>query len=84
MKFLTLVLLISVSPFLKAGDLYRTYLLAKALQHSKQLAALPSNRIETNLTCLVPRYEIPKGNVFCRLEDKLTRATKVWIKVGVK
>lgn len=31
---------------------------------------------------LIPRYEIPKGSVFCRMEDKLNRATKVWIKVG--
>lgn len=31
---------------------------------------------------LIPRYQIPKGSVFCRMEDKLTRATKVWIKVG--
>lgn len=30
----------------------------------------------------IPRYEIPKGSVFCRMEDKLNRATKVWIKVG--
>ncbi|MES2619533.1 MAG: hypothetical protein V4615_01690 [Bacteroidota bacterium] len=46
--------------------------------------AAHSKTVEANLIRLVPHYEIPKGNVFCRLEDKLTRATKVWIKVGVK
>ncbi len=32
----------------------------------------------------IPKIETPKGAVFCRLEDKLTKATKVWIKIGVK
>lgn len=33
---------------------------------------------------MVPAYTIPKGNVFCIMEDKLTRATGLWIKVGVQ
>jgi hypothetical protein len=32
----------------------------------------------------IPRYHIPKGNIFCRMEDKLTKATGVWIKIGVE
>ncbi len=31
----------------------------------------------------LPRYQIPKGNIFCRMEDYLTKRTGVWIKVGV-
>jgi hypothetical protein len=31
----------------------------------------------------VPHYQIPKGNIFCRMEDYLSRRTGVWIKVGV-
>lgn len=29
-------------------------------------------------------HSIPKGNVFCRMEEKLAKSTKIWIKVGVK
>jgi hypothetical protein len=32
----------------------------------------------------IPHYQIPKGAVFCRMEDKLTKATGLWIKIGVK
>jgi len=30
------------------------------------------------------RYQIPKGNIFCRMEDYMCRTTGVWLKVGVK
>lgn len=32
----------------------------------------------------LPRYQMPKGNVFCRMEDKLMKLTGVWITVGPK
>ena len=32
----------------------------------------------------IAQYEIPKGAIFCRMEDKVTRATKVWLKLGVQ
>lgn len=32
---------------------------------------------------IVPPYQIPKGNIFCRMEDAVTRKTGVWLKVGV-
>lgn len=32
----------------------------------------------------IPHYEIPKGAVFCRMEDYLTRKTKIWMKVGLQ
>lgn len=32
----------------------------------------------------LPRYQIPKGNVFCIMEDKLMKRTGLWITVGPK
>lgn len=84
MKLLILILLSFTSMLLNAADSYRIYLLSTISYHSKYPAALNPKAIESNSTCFIPRYEIPIGNVFCRMEDKLTRATKVWIKVGVK
>lgn len=46
--------------------------------------SVPYHVLVTEKTFGGTRHEIPKGNLFCRMEDKLTRATKVWIKVGVK
>jgi len=37
----------------------------------------------TILKNMVPTYQIPKGNIFCRMEDLVTRKTGVWLKVGV-
>jgi hypothetical protein len=38
---------------------------------------------QTILKNIVPAYQIPKGNIFCRMEDLVTRKTGVWLKVGV-
>ena len=43
-------------------------------------AALPRKSPMKNY---VPAYQIPKGNIFCRMEDAVTRKTGVWLKVGV-
>ena len=70
------------SVYAYAGDPYKTYLLSKIYPELKPSVILfpsPENRDG----CFIPRYETPKGAVFCRMEDKLTRATKVWIKIGV-
>lgn len=32
----------------------------------------------------LPKITTPQGAVFCRMEDFMTRKTKVWVKVGVK
>lgn len=32
---------------------------------------------------MVPVYQIPQGNIFCRMEDLVTSKTGVWLKVGV-
>jgi hypothetical protein len=37
----------------------------------------------TILRSIVPVYQILKGNIFCRMEDLVTRKTGVWLKVGV-
>ncbi|HWB63871.1 MAG TPA: hypothetical protein VG603_10200 [Chitinophagales bacterium] len=63
-----------------AGNPYRWYLLSTVY-------ALPQHNIQKQQAVepvVIPKYAIPKGAVFCRMEDKLTRATKIWIKVGVK
>jgi hypothetical protein len=65
-----------------AGDPYKTYLLSKIYPELKP-STIFSPGSENRDGCFIPRYETPKGAVFCRMEDKLTRATKVWIKVGV-
>ncbi len=36
-----------------------------------------------NFKQVVPRYKTPKGNIFCRMEDVVTKKTGVWLKVGV-
>ena len=73
------------APALKASDPYRDYLLSK-------IYLQPQPKIESNTTTLptvgaaafIPRFERPKGAIFCRMEDKVTKATKVWFKLGVQ
>jgi len=31
----------------------------------------------------IPPYKTPKGSVFCRMEEKVTKASGVWLKLGV-
>lgn len=63
-----------------AGNLYKYYLLT-------HLPVLHNNTVEQQITlpntAVIPHYQIPKGNVFCIMEDKVTRATGVWLKLGV-
>jgi hypothetical protein len=76
-------LLLLVAVFLAhSGDTYRKFLLSKIAQQKTYSA--PHSLQTTPASCIIPRYEIPKGNIFCRMEDKLTKATGIWIKVGVK
>ena len=69
------------------NNAYRTYLLQqlyagpKEKQFQQQVYTRSGNL--STLAC-IPKYSIPKGNVFCIMEDKLTKATGIWIKVGVK
>ena len=67
----------------QARNWYRIYLDTKTYTPPKFSA---SRYIEPTCTIgmTIPRFERPKGAVFCRMEDYLTSKTKVWIKVGVK
>jgi len=70
---------------LKAGGAYRNYLLSKVYVLHK---AVDYHITETNSplssAAFIPRFERPKGAIFCRMEDKVTKATKVWLKIGVQ
>lgn len=81
MKALAVLILWVVAQNCLAGDAYRMYLLSRSQQlykHPKVCATnLPSARF-------IPAYQIPEGSVFCRMEDKLTRLTGIWFKVGLK
>ena len=87
-KAITIVVVILLTGGLKAGNPYRDYLVFKTRnQLSFAMAPVPveSETQESNTIIKpMPHYQIPRGAVFCRLEDKLTRATKIWIKIGVK
>ena len=81
---LWLVLMLIVSSFVvNANDPYRAYLLSKIIfqENFKIHKSAPASIAKSN--CVIPRFERPKGAVFCRMEDYLTTKTKVWIKVGV-
>ena len=81
MKTVLIGFLLCVAQSSFAGNAYRMYLLTKSQQLYKQpqvcITQIPNARF-------IPAYEIPKGSVFCRMEDKLTRLTGVWFKIGVK
>ena len=68
-----------------AGNPYREYLLSEIYTVHN---TVPSRIAETSSTlspaAFIPRFERPKGAIFCRMEDKVTKATKVWLKIGVQ
>ncbi len=90
MKTIVTILFIVVAFGAKAQDscsTYRQYVSTQVFKHSykhRTVQAVPqAQQVQVHSSLyFIPRYEIPKGSVFCRMEDKLTRATKVWIKVG--
>ena len=68
-----------------ANSPYRNYLLSKVQTYTRpveysQPVATPS----VGAGAFIPRFERPKGAVFCRMEDHVTKATKVWLKIGVQ
>ena len=85
MRLFCLVILLATVSIVNSRDRYTIYLQMNQMQ---QLHFEPhlNSRIEIVVIAFkpVPKYIIPKGSVFCRLEDYLTRKTKIWIKVGVK
>ena len=84
MKGWLLILFVVVGCTACANNPYRAYLLSK-IQSQSHLSNKETEQTKFSKTNLdIPRFERPKGAVFCRMEDYLTAKTKVWIKVGVK
>ena len=80
-----LLVLCSLTLAAKAGDPYRDYLLSKVyLQVQSNPVHCMSIIPSVGAAAFIPHYETPKGAIFCRMEDKVTRATKVWLKLGVE
>lgn len=67
----------------KANNPYITYLLTKTDGRIKSPVQRYSPKINGTRNWILG-YEIPKGAVFCRMENKLMETTRVWIKLGVK
>lgn len=83
MKNIFVLVLLFLYSTIYAGEGYRSYLTTHTV--NKHSTKPVSNQIFTSpVKSMIPAYQIPKGNVFCRMEDKLIRVTKVWIKIGVK
>ena len=67
----------------QARNWYRMYLDSKTYVAPKfSVYSYVAQTRSVDMT--IPRFERPKGALFCRMEDYLTSKTKVWIKVGVK
>lgn len=90
MKMLTTILLFScLSVSATERDWYRIYLNTQIVKpaefeypmYPRQEKALCGTGLTQGN---IPRFQRPKGAIFCRMEDYLTAKRKVWIKVGVK
>ena len=70
---------------LQAGSPYRNYLLSTVTIHESSVAFhATQSTLTLPQSAFIPRFERPKGAVFCRMEDAVTRSTKVWLKIGVQ
>ena len=86
MKAFTVLLLLAIATLnVMAGSPYRNYLLSTVTVHQ---SAVAFHATQSTLTlppsAFIPRFERPKGAVFCRMEDAVTKSTKVWLKIGVQ
>ena len=84
MKNVLLILFVLFSASIKANNPYRAYLISKIPSQSHLFKVESEKAINAISTSTIPRFERPKGAVFCRMEDYLIAKTKVWIKIGVK
>lgn len=85
MKVLIMTLLVFVSGLVQANGVYRTYLLSKvSFKFPSRLQISANDLAYLKSNCVIPHYQTPKGNVFCRMEEYLTHKTNIWIKIGVK
>ena len=88
MKTIIAILFIAIAFCAKAQDstsAYKRYVFVNVCSKTitREVHSMHPKPVHTySAMYLIPRYQIPKGSVFCRMEDKLNRATKVWIKVG--
>lgn len=86
---ITILLFCGLSANASERNWYRIYLNVKIAKRTSFAYPLrpqiPMLRGATGLSeSYIPRFERPKGAIFCRMEDYLTAKTKVWFKVGVK
>jgi hypothetical protein len=65
-----------------ANNPYRNYLLTRIIYVHSNRESVDKDSFSPIIA--IPKYQIPKGAIFCRMEDKVTRATKVWLKIGVQ
>lgn len=86
MKTIVTILLIAAAFCAKAQDsssAYKRYVDSELTRcHQPTIHRIAKADSAVIKPYLIPRYQIPKGSVFCIMEYKLNRATKVWIKVG--
>lgn len=70
---------------IKAGSPYRNYLLTTLTSHESAVV-FHATQSQTVLpsAAFIPRFERPRGAIFCRMEDAVTKSTKVWLKIGVQ
>lgn len=81
--FVTTLLLLVTLLRANSMSLCGRFLLLSSIKPVQHKLTVPSNTMAKPLAA-IPRYQIPKGSIFCIMEDKLTKATGIWIKVGVK
>jgi len=69
-----------------AGSPYKDYLLSKAFAPAKviEYPFVSTHTSSLSAAAYIPGFERPKGAIFCRMEDKVTKVTKVWLKIGVQ
>ena len=84
--FVSVLIFCSLFLASSANSPYRNYLLSKVYIHAKtiELNQPLSNTPPVGAGAFIPRFERPKGAIFCRMEDQVTKATKVWLKIGVQ
>lgn len=82
--FSILVVFLLLNSHINATNPYIRFLVNSTLHNSVAIKLQHEQTTPAIEVTPIPRYQIPKGAIFCRMEDKLTKATGIWIKVGVK
>jgi hypothetical protein len=81
-KLICGILLLHSFSAVRSNNPYRNYLLTHISQ--PRPTARIANQSSVSSITPIPKYQTPKGAIFCRMEDEVTRATKVWLKIGVQ